>query len=317
MPACGRGASTPRREAAAVRFHQRVRPWSAGAAPGSALLGFACDAGVIRNQGRPGAADGPVAIRRALASLAWHATRPLWDAGDVVCEDDALEAAQAELGAAVAALLGEGQLAIVLGGGHEVAHGSFLGLAAHAARSAKAPVIGVLNVDAHLDLRTGPRGTSGTPFRRNTPRPAPPAGGPSATTASASTRPPTPPRSSTPRRGSARRGAATGTPDCTVWPRYGPRSPRSRRASSSSTSPSTSTVCRRPFSPACPRRRRAGSRSRWWRRWWTTSSPPGGWRSSRSPSAARRTIPMAGPPGWRRGWPPGRRRADRSSSSEP
>ena len=150
----------------AVRFHQRVRPWSAGAAPGSALLGFACDAGVIRNQGRPGAADGPAAIRRALASLAWHASRPLWDAGDVVCEDDALEAAQAELGAAVAALLGEGQLPIVLGGGHEVAHGSFLGLAAHAARSAKAPVIGVLNVDAHLDLRTGPRGTSGTPFRQ-------------------------------------------------------------------------------------------------------------------------------------------------------
>src|SRR6266702_3399603 len=54
----------------------------------------------------------------------------------------------------------------VLGGRHEVAHGSFLGLAAHAARSAKAPVIGVLNVDAHFDLRTGPRGTSGTPFRQ-------------------------------------------------------------------------------------------------------------------------------------------------------
>ena len=33
------------------------------------LIGFCCDAGVLRNQGRPGAAAGPQEIRRALASL--------------------------------------------------------------------------------------------------------------------------------------------------------------------------------------------------------------------------------------------------------
>ncbi|HVI93454.1 MAG TPA: arginase family protein, partial [Anaeromyxobacter sp.] len=45
-------------------------------------------------------------------------------------------------------------------------YGSFLGLAAHAARGARAPVVGVVNVDAHFDLRAGPRGSSGTPFRQ-------------------------------------------------------------------------------------------------------------------------------------------------------
>ena len=37
-----------------------------------ALLGFACDEGVKRNQGRPGAAGAPDALRRALANLASH-----------------------------------------------------------------------------------------------------------------------------------------------------------------------------------------------------------------------------------------------------
>jgi formiminoglutamase len=53
----------------------------------------------------------------------------------------------------------------VLGGGHEVAFGSFLGLATHAAAGQRAPVLGVVNLDAHLDLRAG-RASSGTPFRQ-------------------------------------------------------------------------------------------------------------------------------------------------------
>jgi formiminoglutamase len=149
----------------ALRWHQRVAPWRPGAEPGVALVGFASDAGVARNGGRTGAAEGPAALRGALGNVAWHRRAPAWDAGDVVCEGDGLEAAQAELGALVARLLGGGQRAVVLGGGHEVALGTFLGLAEHAARSSPAPRVAVVNVDAHLDLREGPRPTSGTPFR--------------------------------------------------------------------------------------------------------------------------------------------------------
>lgn len=151
----------------AQRWHQQVHALAPGAAPGVALLGFACDEGVRRNQGRVGAAEGPAALRRALAGLAWHGARPVHDAGDVTVEEEALEEAQEELGAHVARLLGEGHLPVVLGGGHEVAHGSFLGLAAHLARGAAgaAPRVGVVNLDAHLDLRAG-RASSGTPFRQ-------------------------------------------------------------------------------------------------------------------------------------------------------
>jgi formiminoglutamase len=153
----------------AVRWHQRIKPLGGGSAPGVALLGFASDTGVTRNQGRAGAAGGPSALRRALGNLAWHGGRPAWDAGDVVVEGEELETAQGELGSAVARLLGDGHLPIVVGGGHEVAYGSFLGLAEwasrQAAQGATPPVIGVVNLDAHLDLRAG-RASSGTPFRQ-------------------------------------------------------------------------------------------------------------------------------------------------------
>lgn len=164
----------------ARRWHEAVKALSSGAAPGVALLGFACDEGVRRNQGRVGAAEGPLALRRALAGLAWHVARPVHDAGDVGVEEEALEEAQVELGAHVARLLGEGHLPVVLGGGHEVAYGSFLGLSGHLAGpvpdpefrrssggSADRPVprVGVVNLDAHLDLRAG-RASSGTPFRQ-------------------------------------------------------------------------------------------------------------------------------------------------------
>lgn len=151
----------------ARRWHERVLPWRGDAVPlGTALLGFACDAGVQRNQGRPGAKGGPSALRRALANLAWHQKRPVYDAGDVVCEGDALEAAQAELGRQVSGLLNAGHLPLVMGGGHEIAYGSFLGLARHAELQPKLPKIGVINLDAHFDLRGSILPSSGTPFRQ-------------------------------------------------------------------------------------------------------------------------------------------------------
>jgi len=152
--------------ALARRWHERMQQWHEDAAPGVALLGFACDAGVKRNQGRPGAVDGPVALRRALANLAWHHDAHLYDAGDVRCSDDQLEEAQSQLGLHVAQLLDTGHFPVVLGGGHEIAYGSFLGLARHVEAHAPGDVIGIVNLDAHFDLRGGAQGSSGTPFRQ-------------------------------------------------------------------------------------------------------------------------------------------------------
>lgn len=50
-----------------------------------ALLGFACDEGVKRNHGRPGAAGAPDALRKALANLACHAGHErLVDMGNIL-----------------------------------------------------------------------------------------------------------------------------------------------------------------------------------------------------------------------------------------
>lgn len=149
------------------RWHQVIGALDGAAAtPGAVLLGFACDEGVRRNKGRPGAAAAPAAIRKALAGLAWHRSGPAYDAGDVVCADGELEAAQARLAQNLADILADGHFPLVLGGGHEVAFGTWQGLAAHLERAGeRAPRIGIINLDAHFDLRDPAHAhSSGTPF---------------------------------------------------------------------------------------------------------------------------------------------------------
>ena len=147
------------------RWHQVVQPLAPDSPPGTVLLGFACDEGVSRNQGRTGAADGPRALRRALAPLAWHGAirgAPC-DAGDIACTDGDLAAAQRVLGERVAALLAAGHFPMLLGGGHEIAWGSFQGAATALEASGRLSRYGIINFDAHFDMRRGPA-NSGTPF---------------------------------------------------------------------------------------------------------------------------------------------------------
>lgn len=151
------------------RWHQVVRPPARHDTGGVALLGFASDAGVARNQGRPGAAGGPQELRRKLSNLAWHGSPRaiLLDAGDVACEGDSLEAAQLEYATHLANLLRDGHLGIGLGGGHEIAWGTYQGLAQAHLASPRLERLGIVNFDAHLDLRlpeVAGLGTSGTPF---------------------------------------------------------------------------------------------------------------------------------------------------------
>lgn len=147
------------------RWHQLVQPLTRDARAGVVLAGFASDEGVSRNQGRAGASEGPRALRRALAPLAYHGTRgtPLFDAGDIACRDHDLEGAQRALGVQVDSLLAQGHFPVLFGGGHEIAWGSFQGVSAALARDDRLPRFGVVNFDAHFDLRRG-AATSGTPF---------------------------------------------------------------------------------------------------------------------------------------------------------
>jgi formiminoglutamase len=147
------------------RWHQVIQPLESDMPPATTvLIGFACDAGVARNQGRVGAAEGPLVIRRGLRNMPVHGCTRLADGGDVVCAGDALEAAQQDLADVVGRELVAGRFPLVLGGGHEMAWGSFTGLATHLADSRQVPRIGIVNFDAHFDLRRDTRPTSGTPF---------------------------------------------------------------------------------------------------------------------------------------------------------
>lgn len=132
---------------------------------GYGLLGFESDTGVRRNFGNAGAAEGPAALRQALAKLPLHGKLELYDAGNVSCLDDDLEAAQIELARRVAEILDCGLMPLVIGGGHETAWGHFQGLS----QQDKQKNIAILNFDAHFDLRPKPEGqagSSGTPFRQ-------------------------------------------------------------------------------------------------------------------------------------------------------
>lgn len=127
------------------------------------LLGFCCDEGIRRNYGRPGAVEGPAAIRSVLGKLPIQKSNIVcYDAGDIVCTDEDLESVQAALGEAVAILLAKKITPIVLGGGHELAYGHYQGIA----RAFNKEKLGIVNFDAHFDMRPIPqgKGTSGTPF---------------------------------------------------------------------------------------------------------------------------------------------------------
>lgn len=133
----------------------------------TALLGYACDAGVARNNGRIGAAQGPDAIRAQLAKLPVHGDNilNLFDAGTVFCTDGTLEKTQETTASYVSKLLEHEFFPILLGGGHDMAWAHFMGISEFLQKSHPQKTIGTINLDAHFDLRKPMDfAHSGTPF---------------------------------------------------------------------------------------------------------------------------------------------------------
>ncbi|WP_086476584.1 formimidoylglutamase [Arenibacter amylolyticus] len=155
-------------------LHEKIRPINleeTNLAPYTdmafALLGYACDEGVKRNLGRPGAVDGPEAIRKQLAKMPNHlgGDTSLLDAGTIPCINSNMEEAQKSLASGVSRLLELNTFPILIGGGHDIAYGHFQGIKRHLATHDKSRTIGIINFDAHFDLRSNSHGNnSGTPF---------------------------------------------------------------------------------------------------------------------------------------------------------
>ena len=117
------------------------------------------------NKGRIGAKTGPDAIRGALANMAWHAPVALHDDGDIVAHHD-LESAQQQFSQTLQSCLQHSDFVVALGGGHEIAWASYQGLFQYMeSRGETEKKIGIINFDAHFDLRKpAPLTSSGTPF---------------------------------------------------------------------------------------------------------------------------------------------------------
>ncbi|MEM9835591.1 MAG: formimidoylglutamase [Bacteroidota bacterium] len=152
-------------------WYQRIQAWNAAteAVPEAdfALVGYACDEGVRRNQGRAGAAAGPSAIRQQIGKMAAHfGETTILDAGDAICPNEDLEACRDTFAQLIATLLRKGICPIALGGGHDIAYAHFLGIQA-ALEGASPTKIGIINFDAHFDLRPViDQANSGTPFNQ-------------------------------------------------------------------------------------------------------------------------------------------------------
>lgn len=154
---------------AAFRFHQVMQlntPKESAISPTCALIGFSSDEGVRRNNGRIGAAEGPDSLRRELAKLPWRQPElhKIVDLGTVYCKDTQLEQAQHELGQTVRESLALNLKPVILGGGHETAFGHYSGVREFVGPDAK---VGVINIDAHFDLRSyREQPSSGTMFKQ-------------------------------------------------------------------------------------------------------------------------------------------------------
>ncbi len=160
----------------AFRWHQWVQPLDLNddgevfsGKLGFAFVGFCSDKGVARNKGRTGTALAPDFVRGQMSGLPCTFSQEvkLFDAGDIVCDEISLEEGQRELGVAVEEILRRKLFPIVLGGGHETTFGHFQGQHNFLKDMEKTPELGIINFDAHFDLRPYDMGnSSGTMFRQ-------------------------------------------------------------------------------------------------------------------------------------------------------
>jgi len=151
-----------RRDANDVRLGELVRRDAPSYAQAQVVVvGCPQDEGVRRNGGRPGAAQGPVEIRRALYRLTDNGVQGLrlFDAGDTAGQPSLEETHEAHR-TVVRRLLEDGKRVVVLGGGNDIAFPDAAALADFSGN----PL--VFNIDAHFDVRSAAAANSGTPYRQ-------------------------------------------------------------------------------------------------------------------------------------------------------
>lgn len=131
------------------------------------FVSFNSDEGVRRNSGRLGAKDGWIHVKKALSGFPifrddlkfYDLKEPI----EVIGHD--LESAHAKMSKVVSDLKKREFLVVVLGGGHDIAFANYCGILDYALEKESNPKIGIINFDAHFDMREYTNGrNSGTMF---------------------------------------------------------------------------------------------------------------------------------------------------------
>ncbi len=134
------------------------------------IIGIPEDRGITANKGRAGASKAPDDIRRRFYRLTPGFTMDfnrisVVDAGNLRTDDMTLEEVHIAEQEAVADIVSRGAVPIVLGGGHDLTYPGVAGFVQGA--ELKYDSMGLVNVDAHFDVRTDENGiNSGTSFYR-------------------------------------------------------------------------------------------------------------------------------------------------------
>lgn len=173
---CWKGRVDSTTDYDAFRWHQWVQPLDLNEQTekidcklGFAFVGFCSEQGVKRNKGRVGTALAPDFIRGQMSNLPCTFSQKVkfFDAGNILCDEISMEEGQRLLGLAVEKILELGLFPIVLGGGHETTYGHFQGQFADMKKNDSSLDMGIINFDAHFDLRPYDNGpSSGSMFRQ-------------------------------------------------------------------------------------------------------------------------------------------------------
>lgn len=173
---CWKGRVDSTTDYDAFRWHQWVQPLDLNEVTepmncklGFAVLGFCSEQGVKRNKGRVGTALAPDFIRAQMSNFPCTFSKEVrfFDAGNILCDEISMEEGQRLLGHAVEKILDLNLFPIVLGGGHETTFGHFQGQLADLKKQKESLDMGIINFDAHFDLRPYEHGpSSGSMFRQ-------------------------------------------------------------------------------------------------------------------------------------------------------
>ena len=173
---CWKGRIDSTTDYDAFRWHQWVQPLDLNEVTepmngrlGFAFIGFCSEQGVKRNKGRVGTALAPDFIRAQMSNFPCTFSQEVkfYDAGNILCDEISMEEGQRLLGLAVEKILDLKLFPIVLGGGHETTFGHFQGHLADLKKKEESLDMGIINFDAHFDLRPYDNGpSSGSMFRQ-------------------------------------------------------------------------------------------------------------------------------------------------------